>query len=386
MPVNVAYPRLLSIGPGALAELPDVLAQLGLSRPLIVSDAFLTQQGLVARVRDMLAAAGIRAECFSETVPDPTTESLDRALVALARGDHDSLIALGGGSPMDTAKAMSVLAVHGGRMRDYKVPAVVTQAGLPVIAVPTTAGTGSEVTRFAIITDSETGEKMLCAGPAFVPTAAIVDSDLTLSKPLRLTADTGIDTLTHAIEAYVSRRASTYSDSFAVSAMRTLWPHIRTVCAEPGNHHAREQMMLGAMLAGHAFSSASVALVHGMSRPIGAHFHVSHGLSNAMLLPTVTAFSLPGAVARYGDCARIMEIAPKGTSDEAAANALLDALVQLNADLAVPSPKAYGIDEARYFALIDLMAQQALDSGSPGNNPRVPTAAEIAALYRQAWG
>jgi alcohol dehydrogenase class IV len=385
MPINVIYPRIVSIGAGAVGELGAVLRQLALSRPLIVSDGFLQRQGLVDRVADRLRAEGFDVGVFTDTVPDPTTASIDLGLAALKGAEYDSLIGLGGGSPQDTAKIMAIMHVHGGAVRDYKVPAVADRAGLPVIAVPTTAGTGSEVTRFSIVTDSETDEKMLCAGPAFVPTAAIVDYELTLSKPLRLTADTGIDSLTHAIEAYVSRRANPLSDVFALAAMKIIFANIRHVCAEPGDRDAREQMMLGSMLAGHAFTNASVGLVHGMSRPIGAFFHVSHGLSNAMLLPRITRFSAPAATARYAICARTMGVAPPEAGDADAVSALLDALDTLNLDLQVPSPRDYGLPHNRYFDSIEIMAHQALESGSPGNNPRTPTHAEICELYREAW-
>jgi alcohol dehydrogenase class IV len=386
MPVNAVYPRIVSIGAGAVGELGSILRQMGLSRPLIVSDAFLRRQGLVDRVADLLRAEGVEPGVFTDTVPDPTTASVDLGLAALKAADYDSLIGLGGGSPQDTAKIMAILHVHGGAVRDYKVPAIADRPGLPVIAVPTTAGTGSEVTRFSIITDSASDEKMLCAGPAFVPAAAVVDYELTLSKPLRLTADTGIDSLTHAIEAYVSRRANPLSDTFALAAMKIIFANIRRVCAEPGDRQAREQMMLGSMLAGHAFTNASVGLVHGMSRPIGALFHVSHGLSNAMLLPSVTRFSARAAPARYADCARTMGIAAPGSDDGVAVSALLIALDRLNADLEVPSPRAHGVPHNRYFDSIEIMASQALESGSPGNNPRVPTHAEICELYREVWG
>lgn len=385
MPVNVVYPRIVSIGAGAVGELGAILRQLGLSRPLIVSDDFLRGQGLVGRVADALRAEGVEAGVFTDTVPDPTTASIDLGLAALRKADYDSLIGLGGGSPQDTAKIMAIMHVHGGVVRDYKVPAVADRPGLPVIAVPTTAGTGSEVTRFSIITDSETDEKMLCAGPAFVPAAAVVDYELTLSKPLRLTADTGIDSLTHAIEAYVSRRANPLSDTFALAAMKIIHANIRRVCAQPGDREAREQMMLGSMLAGHAFTNASVGLVHGMSRPIGAFFHVSHGLSNAMLLPRVTRFSAPAAIGRYAACARTMGVAPTDADDGAAVDALLAALDQLNVDLRVPSPRLHGVPHNRYFDSIEMMATQALESGSPANNPRTPTHAEICELYREAW-
>jgi alcohol dehydrogenase class IV len=300
-------------------------------------------------------------------------------------GDFDSLVAIGGGSSIDTAKGMSVLAANGGTMRDYKVPNEIAKPGLPIVAIPTTAGTGSEVTRFTVITDTETDEKMLVAGLACCPLAAIVDYELTLSMPYRLTADTGIDSLTHAIEAYVSRRANPYTDGLAKNAMGLIARNIRAACAEPGNHRAREAMMLGATTAGMAFSNASVALVHGMSRPIGAFFHVPHGLSNAMLLPEITAFSVPAALDRYADCARAMGVADETEGNQGAVARLLDELRRLNQDLKVPSPREYGIAAGRYEELLPVMASQALASGSPANNPRVPTSGEIIELYRRVY-
>jgi alcohol dehydrogenase class IV len=204
--------------------------------------------------------------------------------------------------------------------------------------------------------------------------------------PLRLTADTGIDSLTHAIEAYVSKRASPYTDGLARNAMGLIAKNIRTACSDPANRAAREAMMLGATTAGMAFSNASVALVHGMSRPIGAFFHVPHGLSNAMLLPEITAFSAPAALDRYADCARAMGVAEEGEGSQAAVARLLDALRLLNDDLKVPSPKAYGIAKDRYDELLPTMASQAIASGSPANNPRVPSSEEIVELYRRVYG
>jgi alcohol dehydrogenase class IV len=270
-------------------------------------------------------------------------------------------------------------------MADYKAPHVQDEPGLPVIAIPTTAGTGSEATRFTIITDEATDEKMLCPGLAWLPVAALVDYELTFTKPRRLTADTGIDSLTHAIEAYVSKRANPFSDGMALLAMRAIAPNLRRVCADPEDRGAREAMMLGATQAGIAFSNSSVALVHGMSRPIGAHFHVPHGLSNAMLLPAVTAWSAPAALGRYADCARAMGVAGDGEGDQSAVARLLDELAALNRDLDVPGPAAWGIDAARWEALVPLMCAQATASGSPANNPRVPEADQMAALYAQVW-
>jgi alcohol dehydrogenase class IV len=382
----VTTPRLMAMGGGALAELPGILQRLGLGRPLVVTDPYIESCGILDRATQLLDSAQIRWSVFSDTVPDPTTTVIEAGAGRLADGGFDSLVAIGGGSSIDTAKAMSVLAANGGRMRDYKVPAEIPKAGPPLVAIPTTAGTGSEVTRFTVITDSETDEKMLIAGLACCPLAAIVDYELTLSMPLRLTADTGLDSLTHAIEAYVSRRANPFTDGLAKSAMGLIARHIRTACAEPDNRPAREAMMLGATTAGMAFSNASVCLVHGMSRPIGAFFHVPHGLSNAMLLPEITAFSVPAAFERYADCARATGVAEEDEGSQAAVARLLDELRKLNEDLRVPTPREWGIDAARYEELLPVMASQALWSGSPANNPRIPTSDEIIELYRRVYG
>ncbi len=385
MIATITMPRLLYIGGGAVAEVTMALARLGAARPLIVTDRFMESSGTLAKVTDRLDAAGLTWRVFSDTVPDPTTEVVDAGVEMLKAGHYDALVALGGGSPIDTAKAMSVLAANGGAMRDYKVPHEIPTIGMPVIAIPTTAGTGSEVTRFTVITDSERDEKMLIMGLACCPAAAIVDYELTFSMPWRLTADTGIDSLTHAIEAYVSRKASPFTDGVARSAMSLIARHIRDACRAPDSRAAREAMMLGATQAGMAFSNASVCLVHGMSRPIGAFFHVPHGLSNAMLLPEITAFSAPAALERYADCARAMGVAAEGEGNQAAVARLLDELRALNDDLKVPTPKAYGIDAQRYHELLPMMASQALASGSPGNNPRIPSADEIIALYERVY-
>jgi alcohol dehydrogenase class IV len=385
MVATVTMPRLLYIGAGAVAEIAAVLGRLGVKAPLIVTDGFMVSSGTLAKVTDRLDRAGLPWHVFSDTVPDPTDTVVEAGVEALKAGPYDCLVALGGGSPIDTAKAISVVAANGGKIRDYKVPNEIPKPGLPVIAIPTTAGTGSEVTRFTVITDTERDEKMLIMGLACCPAAAVVDYELTLSMPWRLTADTGIDSLTHAIEAYVSKRASPFTDGVAKSAMALIAKHIRTACHEPQNAKAREAMMLGATQAGMAFSNSSVCLVHGMSRPIGAFFHVPHGLSNAMLLPEVTAFSAPAALERYADCAKVMGVAAEGEGNQSAVARLIDELRALNADLKVPSPRDYGIDARRYTELMPTMASQALASGSPGNNPRVPTQDEIIELYKRVY-
>jgi len=382
---RIVLPRLMEVGAGASGQLARVLQELGCSRPLIVTDRMMVELGYVARIAGQLEEAGIASQCFADTLPEPTAASIRAGVEMVRQGDFDSIVALGGGSPIDSAKAIGILGKFGGEMRDYRFPRDVSEAGLPLIAIPTTAGTGSEATRFTIITDETSDEKMLCAGLGFMPIAALIDYELTLSLPPRVTADTGIDALTHAIEAYVSRKASLYSDSQALEAMRLLAPNLRAAFHEPGNRAAREAMMLGATLAGIAFSNASVALVHGMSRPIGAFFHVPHGLSNAMLLPAITAFSIPAAPERYADCARAMGVAAQTDSVEVANAKLLAELRAINQELKVPSPEQFGIARERFFELRATMAKQALASGSPGNNPRVPTEAEIIDLYETVW-
>jgi alcohol dehydrogenase class IV len=382
---NIAAPRMLQVGGGAVRQIAEVLGKFGLSRPLVVTDPFMVSSRNVQHCLEPLSAAGIVVTVFSDTVADPTDTVVEAGVAELRRGNFDCLIGFGGGSPIDTAKAMAILAAGSGKMRDYKVPVSADRAALPVIAIPTTAGTGSECTRFTVITDTERDEKMLIAGLGALPLAAIVDYELTYSVPARTTADTGVDSLTHALEAFVSKRANPFSDALAVSAMTLIGQHIRAAYAEPRNAVAREGMMLGATQAGLAFSNASVALVHGMSRPIGAHFHVPHGLSNAMLLPAITRFSVGSAEARYAEASRRIGFANDRDVDPTAAAKLVAGLEALNKELAVPDPAAYGIDGAAWHGKAELMAEQALASGSPANNPRVPDKTEIVALYHDVW-
>ena len=390
MTASLVSPRLMIVGGGAVAQTAELLGKLGLSRPLIVTDPYMVSAGLVRRCLDPLAAAGMVADVFSDTVPEPTDTVIEAGVARLAGHAYDCLIGFGGGSPIDTAKAIAILA-HGrardtaAAMRDFRVPFAADAAALPVIAIPTTAGTGSEATRFTVITDTAHDEKMLIAGMGALPLAAIVDYELTFTVPRRITADTGVDSLTHALEAFVSRRANPYSDTQALAAMRLIGGNLRTAYAQPDHAPAREAMMLGAMQAGIAFTNSSVALVHGMSRPIGAHFHVPHGLSNAMLLPAVTRFGLQAALARYATAARTIGFAAEADGDEAAAEKLAYGLAELNSELDVPTPARFGIDPAAWEAALPVMARQALASGSPANNPRVPEADEIVALYRAVW-
>jgi len=385
MSVQIILPRILQVGAGASQEAGSIVKALECQRPLIVTDKMMVQLGYVARIQESLTAQGIHSDVFDDTVPEPTVSSIQAGVEMVRDGSYDSIIAIGGGSPIDSAKAISILGKYGGVMRDYKFPRIVSEPGLPIIAIPTTAGTGSEATRVTIITDETNDEKMLCVGIGFMPTAALVDYELTLSLPARTTADTGIDALTHAMEAYVSKKASLYSDTQAIAAMKLLAPNLRRAFHDGSDSDAREAMMLGSTLAGVAFSNASVALVHGMSRPIGAFYHVPHGLSNAMLLPAVTEYSIPAAPERYADCARAMGVAEVSDSDEQANAKLMTELYAINEELQVPTPEQFGISREHFFGNLEIMAEQAIGSGSPGNNPRVPSAEEIIQIYKKLW-
>ena len=383
MSAKIILPRILQIGAGASKEVGVILKSMGLRRPLIVTDKIMVQLGYIESIMECMSDAEISADVFDDTVPEPTVSSIQAGVDQVHDGHYDCIIALGGGSPFDSAKAIAILGKYGGEMRDYKIPRIVDEPGLPIIAIPTTAGTGSEVTKVTVITDETTDEKMMCLGAGFMPTVALVDYELSLSVPARTTADTGIDAMTHAIEAYVSKKASLYTDTQAIAALKLLGPNLRRAFHDGSDQQAREQMMLGATLAGAAFSNASVALVHGMSRPIGASYHVPHGLSNAMLLPAVTEYSIPAAADRYADCARAIGVADENDTTETANRKLMDELHALNKELQVPSPEAFGIDREHFLGNLSAMSNQALASGSPGNNPRIHDAKDIIELYKK---
>ena len=382
---QIIIPSIMQIGAKASQEVGVILNGLNYKKPLIITDSMMVKLGYAVKIQKILKVDNINADIFEDTIPEPTVASIQAGVNKVKNGNYDSIIALGGGSPIDSAKAIAILGKFGGVMRDYKFPRVVSETGIPIIAIPTTAGTGSEVTRFTIISDETTDEKMLCVGKGFMPSVALIDYELTISLPKRATADTGIDALTHAMESYVSKKANPYSDTQALAAMQLIAPNLRRVYHNGNDKEAREKMMLGATLAGVAFSNASVALVHGMSRPIGAFYHVPHGLSNAMLLPAVTEYSIPAATKRYADCSRVMGVALPSDSDEDANQKLLLELSAINEELDVPTPKEFGINKEDFMNNMEIMAEQAIASGSPGNNPRVPEVHEIIDIYKLLW-
>ena len=386
MPTLFNIPGTILCGAGAIAGLSAQLQQRRLARVLLVTDEFMVKSGLAGAVEAALVKASIQVATFAGVQPDPTEQNVLDGLVRFRETDAQAVVALGGGSPIDCGKAIAMLTANPPPLSQYMGRHKVPKAGAPLIAVPTTAGTGSEVSKVTVITDTVRDVKMMMFDAHLLPAVAIVDYELTLTMPAPLTAAVGVDTLTHGIEAFVSKLASGLTDPIALACIGNVAQHLETAWREPQNRSAREGMMLAAMQGGMAFSNSSVCLVHGMSRPLGALFHVPHGISNAMLLPTVTRFSLAGAPARYAAVARTMGWARAGDSDEAASNALVDGLVQLNRRLEIPRLREHPrMDEEKFFRLLEKMAGDALASGSPQNNPVVPTAAQIVELYRAAW-
>jgi len=383
--IELHLPQDLLIGGGTSDDLADHVARLGIERPLVVSDEFLLEKGPAGPLVERLQTGDAAVAVFGDVQPDPTLANVEGALQALRAHEADGVVAIGGGSPMDTAKAAAVAFANEGDLRDYAGYNQVPGPGLPLVAVPTTAGTGSEVTRVAVITDTDRDVKMMMLDGHLMARVAISDYKLTMSTPPALTSWVGVDSLTHAIEAYVSTRATVLTDMLALEAARLIGAHMRRVVEHPDDEPGREAMMLGATLAGAAFSNSSVALVHGMSRPIGAHFHLAHGLSNALLLPTVTRFSVSGAPERYAHVARAMDLATDEDSDRVACDRLVEELEALNADLGIPSLSEADVDRDHFERVVEDMAQAALDSGSPGFNPQPASKEQIVELYHQAF-
>lgn len=379
-------PSTILVGGGARREVVAQLQRFGVQRVLLVTDAGMMQLGPAREIAELIEEAAISVTIFDGVQPDPTDKNVADGLALYRSEGCQALVAVGGGSPIDAAKAISVLTTNPQPLSQYAGYHKISLPGTPLIAIPTTAGTGSEATKVSIITDTERDVKMMILSVHLLPTVALVDYELTLSMPPALTAAVGVDTLTHGIEAYVSRKAHGMTDPLALSCIELVAKHLRTAYREPNNHEARAGMMLAATQGGMAFANSSVCLVHGMSRPIGAVFHVPHGLSNAVLLPTVTEFSWSASVERYATVARLLGCCPFHTPDERAAESFVEGLRQLNSDLNVPRLRdCRGVEETRFQKSLTKMADDALASGSPQNNPRVPTAEEIVALYEAAW-
>jgi len=378
-------PPVLITGCGSSDTVAEEIAKLGLKKGLLVTDGVLCRTEMLERIKEKLHENKIKFTTYDGIDTEPTIDFVVNGLEIYRKEACRFVVAVGGGSAIDTAKAICAMATNKGSIADYKGLNRLPNRAAPLIAVPTTAGTGSEVTIFTIITDTKTDVKMLIGSPYLMPQVAIVDPLLTVSCPRELTAAVGIDALTHAIEAYVSLKAQPMSDLFALSAIELISGNLRQAWANGKNIEAREKTMMGALRAGIAFSNSSVALVHGMSRPIGAYFHVPHGMSNAALLGPVTEFSLIGNPERYADIALAMGRDLEGLTPMEAAMVAAEEINELVSDVQIPSLRRLGVEEHKLEKLASRMADAAIASGSPGNNPRQATKAEIIELYTIAY-
>jgi len=377
-------PRVI-IGADARSSVGQEAMNLGWSRVLVVSDPFHEKAGRTSEIAELLSKGGLEVSVYSGVTGEPDTEMVTCGLKQFKADKCDGIVALGGGSVIDTAKTISVLAVNDGTVQQFMGTDTVPKPGVGVIALPTTSGTGSEATRVVVILDSQSNLKMSGRSKAYVPDVAILDYKLTTSMPKSLTAASGIDALTHAIEAYVSKQANDFSDLLALSAVRLIRGSIMQVWHDGSDEEARQNMLMGSFQAGIAFSNSSVGLVHSMSEPLGACFHVPHGLSNAMLLPAVTKFSITGALSQYAEIARCMDFANSSMADEECCQMLIDGLHKLNRDLEIPSPKSFGIEKVCYEEHIEKMTNDAAAAGSTGNNPVIPTIDQIKEIYCEIY-
>jgi alcohol dehydrogenase class IV len=383
-PFEFRVPQVIHVGIGCHERVAPEAARIGGGKALVLTDANVRATAMAGKVIEQLSGAGLLRGVFSDIPGEPTTTEVERGLAAVAAVSADTIVAIGGGSVIDTAKAVAVMATNDGSIVAYKGANKIKKPKLPLVAVNTTAGTGSEVTRFAIITDPVSNVKMLIADPHLIPDVAIDDPLLTVTCPPFVTASTGLDALTHAIESYISVRATALSDNLALSAIRKIGQSLRAAFRHAEDLNARTMMHVASLEAGMSFSNASVALVHGMARPIGAYFHKAHGISNAVLLPYVMEWSITGAPGRFADIARALGVNTAGRSEAQAAEQAVVEVRALCRDLQIPGLSGLGIDPGKLMALAPTMAKDALDSGSPANNPRVPTAEEIVDLYRRA--
>lgn len=378
-------PPTILTGAGCIAKVGEEVLKLDSKRALIITDAILVKLGALDEVKESLRKHQVDFAIFDDIPTEPTVEYVNAGIKAYQNNKCDCILAVGGGSAIDTAKAVSIMLTNDREISVYMGLDKVKNKGVPLICAATTSGTGSEATVFTIITDTSTDVKMLIGSSYLMPQVAIADPLMTITMPKSLTAATGIDALCHAIEAYVSLKACPMSDIFALSAIELIVSNLRQAWANGNNLEARDKVMMGALKAGVAFTNSSVTLVHGMSRPIGANFHIPHGLSNAVLLSTVMEFSLIANPARFARVAETMGEDIYGLSDMEAAKLSVHAVRSLVSDIQIPPMQECGIDAVKLDEKAPFMADAAIASGSPGNNPRQATKEEIIALYKKAF-
>lgn len=368
-------------GPGARKELPEAIRRLGKSKVLVVTDKGLLQFGVAKMVTDVLDETGIEYEIFSDVKPNPTVSNVKAGIDAFKNAEADILVAIGGGSSIDTAKAIGIVIANPefSDIVSLEGCAPTKNKSVPIIALPTTAGTAAETTINYVIIDEEKQKKMVCVDPNDIPAVAIIDAELMYSLPKSLTAATGMDALTHAIEGYITQGAWELSDMFEIEAIRMISRYLPVAVEDPKNPEGRNGMAVAQYVAGMAFSNVGLGLVHGMAHPLGALFDIPHGVANAVLLPTVMEFNMPYCIAKYRKIAEAMGVDTSSMNDNEAAQAACDAVKQLSQKVGIPATLTeLGIKAENIPAL----TEQALNDVCTPGNPRQVTAEEVERIYR----
>lgn len=369
-------------GPGAREVLPQEISRLGFKKAFVATDKDLIKFGVADKVLKVLEGAGIPYEIFSEIKPNPTVSNVKAGVEAFAKSGADFIIAIGGGSSMDTAKAVGIITNNPEFADVVSLEGVADtkKKSVPIIALPTTAGTAAEVTINYVITDEENEKKMVCVDPNDIPVMAIVDAELMYTLPRSLTAATGMDALTHAIEGLITKGAWEMSDMFELKAIEMIARYLETAVNEPQNAEARNGMAVAQYIAGMAFSNVGLGVVHGMAHPLGAIFDIPHGVANALLLPTIMEFNMPAAIDKYVQIAKAMDVYSAGMSKEEAAQAAVDAVRTLAVRVGIPQHLAeLGI---KAEDLDRLATAAAADVCTPGN-PRFVDKDIILGLYEK---
>lgn len=376
-------PEYTLIGSKALEEAKPYLKKCG-KKALIVTGKHVVLSDMMAELKKALEEIGIAYFVFDGITGEPTNVMIDEGIAAYKENGCDFCIGIGGGSPLDSAKAIAAMITNEGKIADYNGK-VIEKPIPPVVAIPTTAGTGSEATQFTVITDVEKDIKMLLKGGYLVPKIAIVDPAYTYSAPKSITAATGMDALTHAIEAYTSRKALPVTDTLAVSAVKRIMKYLPAAYKDGSDEKARYEMSVASYEAGICINNSTVTLVHGMSRPIGALFHVAHGISNAMLLTKCLAFALDGAYEKFANLGREIGTATAEDDDKTASEKFIEALNEICKICEIPTLLEYGIPKDEFFAHMEKMAHDALTSGSPGNTMKPISEQDIIEIYKKLW-
>lgn len=380
---HFVIPNHTVVGTNVLGEAAPLLKKMG-NKAFIVTGRHVAVSDMMKQLTALLDENGIDCVIFDGITGEPTDTMIENGVEMLKSSGCDFIIGIGGGSPLDSAKAIVAMTVNEGSIADYNGKEITGEI-LPLAAIPTTAGTGSEATKFTVITDSEKGIKMLLKGDVLVPKLAIVDSSFTVGAPKSVTSATGLDALTHAVEAYTSRKAFSMTDTLAVSAVKRIMKYLPIAYREPDNSLAREQMSIAALEAGICINNSSVTIVHGMSRPIGALFHVPHGMSNAMLLKECLSFAVSGAYEKFANLGRETGVASDSDSDETAAEKFIDSLQNICDVCEIPTLEQYGIDRDEYYSKISKMATDAVASGSPANTVKEVTVDDCIEIYKKLY-